>query len=135
MKNFRIISVVALSIAALTACSSGTPTGTVTVTATETQTETRSVQPEPEPKPEPEPLSGGTDREFLALLGSQVNIYGVDEDSLTELGRTICEVLGRGVDVEDIFMLARSNGLTREEAASIIAAAIVVYCPEKRDLV
>lgn len=123
----------------LTACASGSPEATVTVTATATETETR---PAPEPEPEPEPDTGvedmsesEKDETYLLLLSTKVNTFGIDEDVLTELGRTICMSLDRGMDVESVYMVAKSSGLTNDEAAAIIAAAIVVYCPQHENSV
>lgn len=128
--KIKISYLVAIPVAALvfTACSSGTPAATVTVTATATETETR---PAPEPEPDTDILSESEkDEQYVLLLSTKVNIYGIDEDTLTELGRTICMSLDRGMDVESIYMVAKSNGLSDDEASAIIAAAIVVYCPQ-----
>lgn len=130
--KIKISYLVAILAAALvfTACSSGTPAATVTVTATATETETRPA-PEPASEPDTENLSESEkDETYLLLLSTKVNTFGIDEDTLTELGRTICDSLDRGIDVESIYMVAKSSGLSDDEAAAIIAAAIVVYCPQ-----
>lgn len=130
--KIKISYLVAIPVAALvfTACSSGTPAATVTVTATATETETRPA-PEPAPEPDTDILSESEkDEQYVLLLSTKVNIYGIDDGTLTELGRTICMSLDRGMDVESIYMVAKSNGLSDDEAAAIIAAAIVVYCPQ-----
>ncbi len=135
--KINIVSLVAIPVVALafTACSSGTPAATVTVT--ETATDTR---PAPEPAAEPDTDFGTSsesekDEQYVLLVSSKVNTYGIDPGTLTELGRTVCASLDKGIDVETIYMLARSNGLSEDEAAAIIAAAIVVYCPWNESMV
>lgn len=134
IKTISVVAGIAAVTLALAACTSGTPAATVTVTAT--QTETERPAPEAEPETETENLSESEkDERYVLLLSTKVNTFGIDEDTLTELGRTICMSLDRGMDVEDIYMVAKSSGLSDDEAAAIIAAAIVVYCPQHENSV
>jgi hypothetical protein len=99
---------------------------TVTATATETKTE----QARPAPEEDTDNLSESEkDEQYVLLVSTRINTYGIQDSTLSELGRTVCAALDKGIDVEDIVMLAKSNGLSTDEAAAIIAAAIVVYCP------
>lgn len=113
----------------LTACAGSSPEATtVTVTATATETQTEQARPAPEEDTDDLSESEKDDR-YVLLVSSKINTYGIQDSTLSDLGRTVCDTLDRGIDVEDIVMLAKSNGLSTEEAAAIIAAAIVVYCP------
>lgn len=50
-------------------------------------------------------------------------------ESSVEVGRQVCDALDRGMSVRLLAALAMDSGFTSEQAATIIAAAIVVYCP------
>lgn len=94
------------------------PERTVTVT-----------QEAPAPIPEPEqaaPLEGN-DAAYLDFLRSK-GINASAETSI-EVGKTVCSTLDKGYSVTLIMSAAIDAGFTTEEAAAIIGAAIVTYCP------
>lgn len=111
--------------APLTVAACATPTATtpapqvVTVTAP-------APQPEPAPKPEA-PTASNDDDLYMALLASE----GVTATRATsiEVGHSVCEALDDGYEASTIAALAVSSGFTTRQAAAIVAAAIVVYCP------
>lgn len=117
MKRIAVAACAALFLAGC-ASPSVAPERTVTVT-----------QEAPEPRPEPssaEPLRGD-DQTYLEFLRSK-GIYATDETSI-EVGKTVCSTLDDGYDVITIMNVAIDSGFTQDEAAAIIAAAIVTYCP------
>jgi DNA replication initiation complex subunit (GINS family) len=132
MTTTTFIKVAAASAAVgllLTACAGSSPDAT-TVTVTATATETKTEQARPAPEEDTDNLSESEkDEQYVLLVSTRINTYGIQDSTLSELGRTVCAALDKGIDVEDIVMLAKSNGLSTDEAAAIIAAAIVVYCP------
>jgi PBP1b-binding outer membrane lipoprotein LpoB len=83
--------------------------------------------PAPIPKPEQAAPLQGDDETYLGFLRSK-GIYASAETSI-EVGKTVCEALDDGYDVTLIMALAIDSGFTQEEAAAIIAAAILTYCP------
>ena len=117
MKRIAVAACAALFVAGC-ASPAAAPEATVTVT-----------QEAPEPRPEPssaEPLPGD-DETYLDFLRSK-GIYATDETSI-EVGKSVCEALDDGYDVTLIMSLAIDSGFTTDEAAAIVAAAIVTYCP------
>lgn len=117
MKRIAVAACAALFLAGC-AVPAAAPETTVTVT-----------QEAPEPRPEPtraEPPRGD-DQTYLEFLRSK-GIYATDETSI-EVGKTVCSTLDQGYDVITIMSVAIDSGFTQEEAAAIIAAAILTYCP------
>lgn len=109
----------------LAACSTGTatpPAPTVTVTATK-----EAPAPTPLDEPEPEPEIAGDDATYLAFLASKGIV--ADPDTTIEVGRNVCGALDGGISVIMLMNVAKDAGFTTDEAAAIIAAAIVTYCP------
>lgn len=107
------------------ACSTGStaaPAPTVTVTETEER-------PAPTPLDEPETGSDltGDDATYLGFLASKGVV--ADPDTTIEVGKTVCGALDDGYDPETLMTVAIGSGFTTEQAAAIIAAAIVTYCP------
>jgi len=100
---------------ALTACArpAATPEATVTVT-------------EAAPVPAPERATDDDDL-YLSLLASE-GIRASRETSI-EVGRSICGALDDGYDKAVLALLAVDSGFTEREAAALVAAAVVVYCP------
>lgn len=114
------IILAAFAALAIAGCTSprAAPEATVTVT-----------QEAPEPRPEPtraDPLRGN-DQTYLDFLRSK-GIYASDETSI-EVGKTVCATLDQGYDVVTIMRVAIDSGFTQDEAAAIIGAAILTYCP------
>lgn len=112
MKYLIAIAVVMI---AVTACArpAATPEATVTVT-------------EAVPVPAPERATSDDDL-YLSLLASE-GIRATRETSI-EAGKSICDALDKGYDKAVIALLAVDSGFTEREAAALVAAAIVVYCP------
>ena len=70
------------------------------------------------------------DEMFLFLLrGEDPTFNSIPDRTLTDLGRTTCEALDAGMTLEMYAAVAANSGITRQEAATIAAASIVVYCP------
>ncbi len=71
------------------------------------------------------------DEEFLMLLYSEGDTFlGLDTRTLVDLGNSICGALDKGYTVREIGELALSAGVSSDEAASLVAAAVVAICPE-----
>jgi len=89
--------------------------GTVTVTA---------------PQPAATRSAPSSDGETLrALLASQGFNYSGPASDLDEVAASICEALDSGVGVRLLADLAMDSGFSSAQAATLIAAAIVVKCP------
>ena len=115
----------------LTACSGPTvATPTVTITASQTA-------PIPTPTDNESPQAGANDNfssnddaTYLTLLrGSDSAFYVVDDQTLIDLGKTTCEAFDAGMTLEMYASVATNSGVTTDQAATIAAAAIVIYCP------
>lgn len=131
MKAHRSILVAVLTAPlVLTACGgiqAATPTATVTVTST---------APQPAPAPNPEPPRADTnsdDETYLAFLASKG--INADPDTSIEVGRNVCNVLDQGISITRVMDAAIDAGFTTEQAAAIVAAAIMTYCPWNESLV
>ena len=125
--NYKLLAALAAASLTLVACgsqSSGAEAPQPAVTVTETETVTR---PAPEPEPEPQDDVQGDDATYLAFLASKGVV--ADPDTTIEVGKQVCETLDAGHDVQTLMALAVGSGFTSDQAAAIIAAAIVTYCP------
>lgn len=111
-----VIAAVA-AVALLTACA-GTPAASPTVTVTEER-----VAPAPQQQPDPDDL-------YMALL-AESGVYS-DRQTAIEVGHTVCDALDDGYEPAVLALLAVDAGFTDEQAAGIVAAAIVAYCPWNR---
>ena len=89
-------------------------TPTVTVTAEKT------VEAAPEPDSDPDDV-------YMMLL-AESGVYS-DRQTSIEVGRTVCDALDDGYEPAVLALLAVDAGFTNEQAAGIVAAAIVAYCP------
>ena len=110
-----VIAAVA-AVALLTACA-GTPAASPTVTVTEER-----VAPAPA-----EPPAQSDEDQYMMLL-AQAGVYA-DRSTSLSVADSVCEALDDGYDPAVIALLAVDAGFTNEQAAGIVAAAIVVYCP------
>lgn len=116
--KYRLIAVLAASLV-VAACAAPGAATTVTVTAPAPASTAADVP------------SLTDDEEYLMLLYSEGDTFrGLDTRTLVDLGHSICGALDKGYSVSDIGALALSSGITSEEAASLVAAAIVAMCPE-----
>lgn len=104
--------------AALFVVGCGTQQATPTVTVTEEKTVERTVEPAPERDP---------DDAYMMLL-AESGVYS-DRQTSIEVGRTVCDALDEGYEPAVLALLAVDAGFTNEQAAGIVAAAIVAYCP------
>ena len=52
-----------------------------------------------------------------------------DPQSLDELAVTLCDALATGTSSTYLVSIAMDNGLSRNEATSLVAASIIVKCP------
>lgn len=113
MKYLIAVAVVAVAVAGCVRVPAATPEATVTVT-------------EAAPVPAPERATNDDDL-YLALLASE----GIRADRATsiEVGRSICEALDAGYEKSLLALVAVDSGFTEREAAALVAAAVVVYCP------
>lgn len=123
MKKIIIALGAATAIATLAACSTPATAPAPTVTVTKDA-------PAPAPAPDIDEPSMSDDEMFLFLLrGEDPTFNSVPDSTLTDLGRTTCEALDAGMTLEMYAAVAANSGITRQEAATIAAASIVVYCP------
>jgi hypothetical protein len=113
--TMKYLIAIAVVMVAVTACArpAATPQATVTVT-------------EAAPVPAPERVTNDDDL-YLSLLASE----GIRADRATsiEVGRSICEALDAGYEKSLLALVAVDSGFTEREAAALVAAAVVVYCP------
>ena len=114
--RYAIIALAAAFV--LTACAmpSASPQATVTVT-----------EDAPAPTRAPAPAQDADDL-YMGFLASE-GIYASRETSI-EVGRSICKALDGGYDKRVIALLAVDSGFTEREAAALVAAAVVAYCPQ-----
>jgi len=117
--NRRLFAVLAAPVA-VAACATPGAATTVTVTAT------------PPSKAADVPAMSDDD-EFLMLLYAESRDFALlDRRTLLDVGRGICGALDEGYSVEDIGDVTLSSGLDSDDAAALVAAAIVAICPEHR---
>ncbi len=114
MRTLFTVTVAALL---LTACS-GQAAPAVTVTEQRTVTEAA---------PEPETPAGSDDDRYMMMLAKS-GVYS-DRATAIEVGQTVCNALDEGYEATVLMQLAMDAGFTTEQAAGIIAAAILAYCP------
>lgn len=129
IKTAASLALAACSLVALAACADPTAsTPAPAVTVTETQTE--------RPAPAPEVPSTSDDDMYLGLLYSSSSWFnGIDEDTLIELGHSLCGALDSGATLEQIAIAAMDSGVPTERAAELTAASILVYCPWNESIV
>ena len=121
MKGLRMNIAYIAGIAAvlLTACAvPGAAEPAVTVTEQRTVT----VAPEPAQKPVQ------SDEDQYMMLLAQAGVYA-DRSTSLSVADSVCNALDDGYDPAVIALLAVDAGFTNEQAAGIVAAAIVVFCP------
>lgn len=114
----------------LTACSAGPTVAAPTVTVTASQT-----APAPTDNDAPQArangnTSSGDEDTYLALLrGSDPWFNAVNDSTLIDLGHSTCEAFDSGMSLQMYAAVASEAGVTTDQAATIAAAAIVVFCP------
>lgn len=116
--RYALIALAAVFV--LTACAIPVASPQATVTVTEDA-------PAPMPVPEPDTAQDADDL-YMSLLASE-GIRASRETSI-EVGRSICEALDDGYAKATLALLAVDSGFTEREAAALVAAAVVAYCPE-----
>ena len=113
-------AIIAVAIAAfLVGCGTAPQEATPTVTVTAE----RTVEAAPEPESDPDDV-------YMMLL-AESGVYSDRQTSIT-VGRTVCDALDDGYEPAVLALLAVDAGFTNEQAAGIVAAAIVAYCPWNR---
>ena len=118
--------------ATLTACISPGASSSPTVTVTQEAPAPVPVEPEPVV---PDTPSVSDDEMFLTLVRSQDSWFDdVTDSTLTELGRSICGALDKGMTLDMYADIARSNDIPDSQSTTLLAAAIVVYCPEHESI-
>lgn len=79
--------------------------------------------------------NGGTgsyqsDGEEIRFLLESQNVYVPASDAtLEELADTVCQAVGSGTSTGQLVAVAMDSGFSQDEAASIVAASIIVKCP------
>lgn len=111
MKQAIILAAAALFVAG---CSAGSQEATPTVTVTAE----RTVEATPDADP---------DEVYMMLLADS-GVYS-DRQASIEVGHTVCDALDEGYEPAVLALLAVDAGFTKEQAAGIVASAIVAYCP------
>ena len=112
--KYAVIAVTAAMFVA--GCGTAPQQATPTVTVTEEKTVEKTVEPETDP-----------DDAYMMLL-AESGVYS-DRQTSIEVGRTVCDALDDGYEPAVLALLAVDAGFTNEQAAGIVAAAIVAYCP------
>ena len=117
--KYAVIAVTAAMFVA--GCGTAPQQATPTVTVTQERTVEKTVEPEPESDP---------DDVYMMLL-AESGVYS-DRQTSIEVGRTVCDALDDGYEPAVLALLAVDAGFTKDQAAGIVAAAIVAYCPWNR---
>jgi hypothetical protein len=117
--KYAVIAVAAAAF--LAGCGTAPQQATPTVTVTEEKTVEKTVEPEPESDP---------DDVYMMLL-AESGVYS-DRQTSIEVGRSVCDALDGGYEPAVLALIAVDSGFTEEQAAGIVAAAIVAYCPWHR---
>ena len=112
--KYAVIAVAAAAF--LVGCGTAPQEATPTVTVTAE----RTVEAAPEPESDPDDV-------YMMLL-AESGVYS-DRQTSIEVGRTVCDALDDGYEPAVLALLAVDAGFTNEQAAGIVAAAIVAYCP------
>lgn len=113
---------VAAAAALLLAGCSGLPATNQTVT--ERQTVTAA------PAPAPVPEVDTDDETFIRILVGQDSAFAtVPEQDLIDVAGSICSLLDEGFSASTLGEVAMDSGLSMQQAAALVAASIVVYCP------
>lgn len=120
MRNIAL-GIVAVSALLLSACANNAADLLPTVTVTQTV-----------PDVSADNSGMSNDDLYMSLLASE-GIRASRETSI-EVAYTICDALDEGYDKAVLAMLAVDAGFSDREAAALIAAAVVVYCPEHSDV-
>jgi cytosine/adenosine deaminase-related metal-dependent hydrolase len=115
MKYLIAVAIVAVVVAGCVR-PAATPQATVTVTE-----EARAPIPE---------RATNDDDLYLSLLASE-GIRAPRQASV-DAGKSICDALDKGFDKSVLALLAVDAGFTEREAAALVAAAVVVYCPRHK---
>jgi predicted alpha/beta hydrolase family esterase len=102
------------------ACATPTATPAPTVTITQEVAPTREA-------PAPAATASNNDDLYMAFLESEG--IRADRETSIEVARSVCEALDAGYSPTLLGAMAQDSGFTRNQAAAIIAASIVVYCP------
>lgn len=120
----KLIAIAAAAMLGLTACS-GIPVATVTVTQETERTKTA----------EPNlPRGNSSGDRIVDLLERTDPAFGrVNQDTLVELAQMVCDRLDDGYAASALGSIAMDSGFTQNQAAALIAASIVVYCPWQED--
>lgn len=103
---------------------------------------TATVAPQPDPEPEVEPgVEPGVEPLTIAEIESAYLIFlrdnapsllTVDDATLIETGRLICQSFERGQTFSWVFQTALGSGLTFEEATTLIGTAVGAFCPDQQ---
>ena len=133
----RIALTLAVSTLILAGCSVPDDPAPV-VTHTEVSTPAPSVTPE-KVDAEPVPFNSNfpelTKEEIegvflMTLRDGDSSLELVDDESILELGYTVCETLGSGVSLDTMFTAVVADGNDPEFAGQVVGAAIAGLCPE-----
>ena len=74
------------------------------------------------------------DDKFIAIL-EQAGLKIADPAEAREFGQAVCSALDDGHKPGELEKeLIKENGLDKDQAETVIAAAVVSYCPEHGDL-
>lgn len=123
-----IPAVLAAAAIILTGCTSA-PAAAPTVTVTAPQAAPAPANPV-EPDTDTFDSPSNDDDMFLMLLRNEDPVFtGIDDQTLIDLGQTTCDAFDAGMTLRMYAEVAANSGITRDEAATIAAASIVVYCP------
>lgn len=96
--------------------------------ANQTITERQTVTAAPAPAPAPAPESD--DETFIRILVGQDSSFAtVPERDLIDVAGSICSLLDEGFSASTLGEVAMDSGLSMQQAAALVAASIVVYCP------
>lgn len=120
--NTKIVAIALASLAllGLSACSKTASTSAPTVTVTKDSVT--------------EDLGGSTlsDPDQLMSLLDNAGLGYVDSGTAVELAQSICQGLRNGIGWQTIVKIGESSGFTQTQSISLVAASIVVYCPEQQ---
>jgi len=82
----------------------------------------------------PAQANSQNDRLFYKIVTQEAPSFkAVSRKQLVKVAKTTCKALRSGVGVLEVVALAEDNGLTSNQAMSLVAGAVVFYCPEQED--
>ena len=115
--------------------SSPTVSSSPTAKATPSSPATKAAPYSPTAKATP---SGGDDNEqlYADFIRDALGVgYEISDEQIIDIGKNVCVAFDSGVSFEEVGSLFLNEGMSPEDAGTIIGAAIPAFCPQHSDVV